>query len=231
MATYYISTGSQSKMYTLRYRFIEQGQRYVGDGLPCEITSIERDYYVCNLSTDKQTAIDKVRERVGSDLTIDFDLGAITRSERDWSIFQGGKYAGKSIHEVRETDANYLIYIAENCATNNNYAKTVELIKSLMAHELESRATARSEADTQLANDRAANAVRLAPIVEILNAMGNTSPFIVSMREQLVRGENVSDRAAYIVCEICAKQYGRRNSKAFNEAFDKFNMMFPASIT
>ena len=71
---YYISTGSKTNFYTLRYSFDEATSRSVGDGLPPEIGVVTRDYHVRNLSIDRAEAVAKAREITGKDLDADFDV-------------------------------------------------------------------------------------------------------------------------------------------------------------
>ncbi len=58
---YYVSTGAQTKMYTLRQQFEEK----VWFKLDCgkaESTIVVRDWYVQNLSTDKKQAVERAAE-------------------------------------------------------------------------------------------------------------------------------------------------------------------------
>ncbi|NDC18763.1 MAG: hypothetical protein EBZ87_00630 [Microbacteriaceae bacterium] len=137
---YYISSGSLNKLYTLRHSFTESLGRN---------QSVDRDQHVSTLTADRETSIAKAREILGSlghsaNLDIDFDLEKITRGDdKDWSIFQHGKYAGKSIQEVLEADKGYLLFACENLGNYTKYKKTIELAKALIADELKCREESR----------------------------------------------------------------------------------------
>lgn len=223
-ARYYISTGSKSNYYTLRYSYEE--------AWGTEGETITRDYHVQNLSIDKDEAIAKARD-LGYDLGIDFDVLPIgTRREIDWSILQGGKYAGQSIHEVRDLDANYLVWLCENCATSAKYAKTVELAKALVASELAVRQDERDALEVE----REARIAAFAPIADLFDReypvhaqtgyhqyeyTGDArNSFVDTIVSDLRSGNLISARAAEICIEKLAKLHGRRNSKAYNKAYE-----------
>jgi hypothetical protein len=134
---YYISSGGLNKLYTLRHSFTEAVSSSY---------AVDRDQHVSTLTADKETSIAKAKKILASlgdslDLSIDFDLEKITRGENiDWSIFQHGKYAGKSIQEVLELDRGYFVFACENLGRWTKYKKTIELAKALIADELKDRA-------------------------------------------------------------------------------------------
>ena len=219
---YYISTGAKSNYYTLRYSF---------DECLGEDGTITRDYHIRNLSTDKDEAIAKARE-LGYDLSADFDVLPIgSRRDIDWSIIQGGKYAGQSIHEVRDIDANYLVWLCENCATSTNYAKTVELAKALVASELAARQCDRDALEVE----RKSRIALFAPIADIYDReypkhiqtghhqwkyIGDgRNSFVDSVVADLRQGKQITAHAAEIIIEKVAKLSGRRNSKAYSKAY------------
>ena len=166
---FFISTGAKNNFYTLRHCFTEatytKGERGTVD-----TGSREREYHLQNLSTDKETAIKQAEALTGLKLSAEFDVMPIGEKRPvDWSIFQGGKYVGQSIHEVRESDPNYLIWIAENQSPKSGtYGGTVELIQSLMAHELKGRADVKQEVAANAAAKRAAVAEKYKPLVRDL---------------------------------------------------------------
>ena len=219
---YYISTGAKSNYYTLRYAYDEA---YGTEG-----ETITRDYHVRNLSIDKDEAIAKARD-LGYDLGIDFDVLPInSRRDIDWSILQGGKYADLSIHQVREMNPDYLVWLCENCATSANYAKTVDLAKALVASEL----AARQDARDVLEVERESRIALFAPIADLFDIeypvhvekggymweyLGHArNSFVDDVVATLRRGEFISNRVAEIIIDKNAKFYGRRNSKAYAQA-------------
>jgi hypothetical protein len=237
-ARYYISTGAKSNYYTLRHSFEEHGT----DG---EI--VTRDYHVRNLSIDKDEAINKtvalLEADLGVELSIDFDVLPIgTRRDIDWSILQGGKYAGQSIHEVRLVDTNYLVWLCENCATSTKYAKTVELTKALVASEL----AARQDDRDVLESEREARIVAFAPIADLFDReypvhvqtgyhkyeyTGDArNSFVDAIVTELRYGNLIGYRAAEILIEKLAKLHGRRNSKAYNKAYESILVTFTPAI-
>ena len=221
---YYISTGAKSNYYALRYTYDETWGN-AGE-------TITRDYHVKNLSIDKDEAIAKAREF--GPLNIDFDVLPIgTRREIDWSILQGGKFAGQSIHEVRETNPNYLVWLCENSADSRNYVKTVELARALVAKELSERQYDRDAAETA----RLERAAAWEPIAMIFDreypqhiqtghhqweCVGEgRNVFVDNVLVSIRNGVPISEDVANIMVEKVAKLSGRRNSKAFSKAYDE----------
>lgn len=207
---YYISTGDKNCFFTLRYEFDES----TPDG-----GFITRDYYIRNLSIEREQAIAKAREIIGSSLEINFDLDEIRRrSEVDWSVLQNGKHAGTSIHELQNTEEGkqYLCWLCENCATSKGYAKTVELAKALVAHELAKRQEVRDEAKKSEEEKAAKLKEIFAPIEAVLGE--KEGGFCGSIAHDLRRGWAPKGRAVPIVIDIYAKSFGRRNSKAYAAA-------------
>ena len=229
---YYISTGSKSNYYTLRHSFDESWGT--------EGETITRDYHIRNLSIDKDEAIAKAR--AFGPLVADFEVLPIgTRRDIDWSILQGGKYAGQSIHEVREHDADYLVWLCENSANSSNYAKTVELAKALVARELAERQSDRDAEEAERL-ERAASFDHIAAIFdreypqhvqtgrhqwEYIGEGRNE--FVDSIVSQIRNGCKISESAADIVIDKVAKLSGRRNSKAYAKAYESlFELTQPA---
>jgi len=219
---YYIGTGLKECYYTLRYSFSEPLYQRTEKGVEC-CGSIERDYHVRNLSIDRETAIAKAREITGKGMNADFEVCEIVkREEVDWSFFEGGKYSGKSIHEVAELDREYLCWACENLATSKTYAKTIELAKALVAHELADRAVERASVAAKAAEEAKALATAAAEIIDLLKRSSQRpGDFCGSMAEQLARGVAPRGRALDIVEDIFGRSFGRRSSKAYNDACDR----------
>lgn len=213
MSRYYISTGEKNCFYTLRYEFEEQRQRYI-PGQQSEVYTVTLDYHVQNLSIDKATAIEKAKAICGLEIGADFTVEKIApKREIDWSVFQSGKYAGHSIHEVREIDPDYLCWVCENVPNSRGYEKTVELARSLVAHKLAERAQARQEAaDAQSAKERAIAAI-LKPLAA--NLRDGKGGFCDSVAADMESGHIPSGRALEITIDILGKRFGRRNSNAY----------------
>lgn len=144
-AHYFIATGVGDVFYTLRYSFTERTYfRGCNGGAVCG-GWVTREYHIQNLSLDRDEAIAKAKEIV-TKRTGNADMLALCEvvagnkraenQDRDWSIFQGGKYAGKSIHEVAEIDRKYLVWLSSEEHLPAKYQKTAELAKALVQHEL-----------------------------------------------------------------------------------------------
>lgn len=211
---YYISVGQQEHFYTLRYLFQELVWTRA-DGRPTSFL-VERDYHVQNLAHDKQAAIDKALEITGQTLKIDYDKSPGQRRTVtvDPSIIRfGQKHCGKSIHAVQQEDPDYLVWAAENM-TSKNHEATLELIKSLMKHQLDSREEERQQ--TQAAEE--AECQRVASLVEEIAValQDGKGGFRDSVAKELAEGRLPAGRGLNIVVDILAKENGgRRNSKAY----------------
>jgi hypothetical protein len=228
---YYISTGDLAGFYTLRYRFDEQYAVSSGDGRPPEIGIRERDYYICNLSTDREEAIRKAQAHCGKELAVGFDLDEIKRrpaQEIDWSVMRAGAYEGESIHWVRDNHPDYLMWIIENMGNSRGYSGTVELAKALMAHEIEAKVAAKSAEED----------VRLSEAVCFLRAVGSgkeslgrqimtawtcneRSGFMRDIGNSALNGQAPSGRARAVAFEILAKGEARRGSHAYNARIEE----------
>ena len=227
---YYISTGALNNFYTLRYSFDEHGSRYVGDGLPPEITTITRDYHVRNLSTDRETALAKAREFTGLALSAEFDvvpIGERREFDGDWSIFRAGKYAGHSIHEVIEIDRDYVLYMLEHNGHSDRYAKTLDLARALLADELRARAAAKTAA-ARRAEIRKARRIRLlASSAGILRRYYTSGSFAHNIAATLEDGSLPIGRGYDITLDMIARADGsRRNSKAYATQADRHARFF-----
>lgn len=217
---YFISTGALNHFYTLRYWFEEcygqSGERRV------------REYHVCNLSTDRQDAIRRARERTGLGLNAEFDVRPIDkRTEVDWSVFQAGKHIGESIHEVALEDREYLVWACENLAETRGYERTIELAKALVGSELAARQLQRLEqvnAQEQKRNKIAAVAAPFAPT--LADGRGG---FCDSIAKDLRDGILPAGRGFDIMLDLLAKRGGgRRNSRAYDAEFERVSAIFTA---
>lgn len=217
-ARYYISTGAKECFYTLRYTYTEVVHFHTEGGVSFQ--SVVRDYHIRNLSINAEEAVAKAKEITGQDLSATFDVNTIKRGEVDWSVLQGGKYVGKSIHEIRDIDANYLVWLCENMQNSKTYAKTVELAKALVSHELESREGEREQQKCAIEAKKNQIIVAMSEYANILSDGRNG--FCDSIANNMRKGEFPSGRAIGISADIIAKKYGRRNSKSYNEAYDNF---------
>lgn len=107
MNAYYIATGAQGRMYTLRVsglRPYTHGPNAYGK---YDQTFLPFDEYIQNLSTDLETARDKARKLTGQDVEVDAptQLETILRADaiRDNELWRDSPYRGLHISEVLET--------------------------------------------------------------------------------------------------------------------------------
>ncbi len=217
---YYISSGSRNCFYTLRYEYTEvYGTRV-----------FVRDYHVCNLSTNAQEAIEKAKARIDvryhSGLNADFETNPILRrDEVDWSIFQGGKYEGKSIHEVADIDRAYLVFMCENCGANRKYAKTLELAKVLVDNDLLERKEAREEKTREEARAKEAIAQILGPLAAMMD--DEKSGFRSSIAADFAAGVIPRGRGLALAIDILARTTGgRRNSRKYAAEHERYSAIF-----
>ena len=123
---YYISSGKDNKLFTLRQNVVKRIGEYTD----------ESSIHVKTLCADKSKAIQKAKEYVkgtGFDLTFtDFEVEDRKKSSQiDWTKFQTGKYYKENYESVCESDPDYVIYMILNYGKSENYAKTLDLCKSL----------------------------------------------------------------------------------------------------
>jgi hypothetical protein len=231
-ARYYIATGAQENFYTLRYRYEEP--TYTRDALGnAEPTGTrEYDYHVRNLSTDRTAAIAKAKEQTGTDLSADFEVLPMGQKRPvDWSVFQGGRHQGESIHEVAATDPAYLIWACENLAGSPTYAKTVELAAKLSAIQAELTSRANERAMIATAEEMARQA-RIAALGHYgaLIADGRNG-FCDSIAADLQRGTQLRGRGLDIAIDILAKIISgkRSGSKAWQAEYELLWKRFDAA--
>lgn len=210
---YYISVGEREYFYTLRYVFEEVVYFRSGDQIDSKI--VPRDYHVQNLAQDKGQAIDRAFQLTGQRLSISY---AKPQGERHAAadpslILFGKKHFGKSIHQVREEDPEYLVWAAESLHSSSHQS-TLELIRALMAHELSERQAVREARQAE----EEAEKTRVAGLVEELadRLEDGKGGFRDSVAKELAEGALPSDKALRIVVDILAKEYaGRRGTKAY----------------
>lgn len=207
---YYISTGLERKMYTLREEYNERWGRDFA----------YRDHYVCNLSTDPKKAETKAKEITGVDLIADFELGQITHRSLDWTVFQFGKHIGEPIADVLETDFDYCVWVAQNMAYNKRNAKNIALIMEdeWIVAKLAQIEKEQSEQEVLLEQKTSDRIARFAPLVKVLKA--KKGRFVFEMARSLGRGDTIHGKAVTIVADIYAKSKGKPKSEEYKAAYD-----------
>jgi hypothetical protein len=215
---YFISSGLGNKMYTLRVKFVER----VYMGYHMGTRSVLRNQHVCTLSNDKDKAIAKAQERVGGEFEIGFEVFERAKNEKGnlpevpANAVRFGKYAGKTVEEIKEIDPNYLMWVAENF-TSKKHKAVIEYIQKVMKPAFEERdAKAQVEAvlDAEYDKERA----------EVLKEVGEELVklpwnFPQSIGADLIKGQLPKGRGRHLVCDMMGKRIGRRNSKKYKAEY------------
>jgi hypothetical protein len=239
-----ISTGDKSGFYTLRA--FGNKKVYTKTEFGVEESSEPASVYLKNLSTEKEKALKSARRFLSSRFpaesvvfrgVVNFDLDEIHRisreeSERraaaeaariastDFSVFQGGKHAGKTVTEVAAEDKSYLIWFAgQSFKADSDSARTQQFAKALLAPEQEVAAKAVSSRLEALKQEIGA---------DTLEAWyeGQGGAFLRSIANDLKQGTLPRGRGLSIVLEILAKWAGRSGSKAFNARLAELEAKF-----
>lgn len=237
-----ISTGDKAGFYTLRAYGVRSRHIRTEHGVESECD--DASIYIRNLSTDKAQALDAAREYLTKNYpttpfrgVVNFDLDEIHRisreeSERraaaeaariastDFSVFQGGKHAGKTVAEVAAEDKSYLNWFADQSfKDDSDSARTQQFAKALLAPE---RAVAAKAANSRLEVLKAEiGAASLKNWHE-----GECGAFLRSIANDLTQGTLPRGRGLDIVLEIIAKWSGRAGSKAYNARLAELEAKF-----
>lgn len=131
MAHYYISTGERSVFYTLRKVFKETvyGRGYVENGVfRGEIREEIRDWHVQSLSRDLNRAKKKAEQIVGrvvevgkyaAEQIMNAPRDARSREDIDDTVFHFGKFGGKPIAEIFESEPEYVLWVATEYSSSD----------------------------------------------------------------------------------------------------------------
>jgi len=238
-----ISTGDKSGFYTLK-AYGTRTRHSRDDEGNVSTESDDASVYIKNLSTDKAQALESAREYLSKNYpsakfsgVVNFDLDEIARISReqaearraaeaarvastDFSVFQGGKYAGRSVTDVLAEDKSYCEWFSSQCwKGGGDTARTAEIIKAILAPEREAAAVA-------------AGSLAKALLAEVGNetldawVKGFAGGFLCSVTTALLQGHAPKGRALYILIECIAKKAGRANSKAFKARYAELEAKF-----
>ena len=230
MSSYYVSTGAQNGFYTLRHEFEDivyrQGERYI----------VQRDWFVRNLATDRDRAVARAEELGYLVERPEFDLTEIARREHDEVVedsrwFRGGKYEGREAVTLFAEDPDYIVWFVRNRARNERDQYTVEHLLAVDAirEAVEAEIAAEEAADRAEEVARAACAERLAEIANLL--ADGQGGFRDRVAQDMREGEAPYGRGVGIVCDIIAKQQGRRSSKAYDAEYDRVYAILGGGLT
>jgi hypothetical protein len=237
-----ISTGDKAGFYTLRAFGVRSRHVRTEHGVESECD--DASVYIRNLSTDREQALAAARSYLAKNYpgarfsgVVNFDLDEIHRisreeSERraaaeaariastDFSVFQGGKHAGKTVAAVHAEDPGYVNWFADQCfKADSDSARTQQFAKALLAPEREQAAKAASSRLESLKQEIGA---------DTLEAWyeGQGGAFLRSIANDLKQGTVPRGRGLSIVLEILAKWAGRSGSKAFNARLAELEAKF-----
>jgi hypothetical protein len=210
----------QNGFYTLRHQFEDivylEGERRV----------VQRDWFVRNLATDRDRAVARAEELGYVVERPEFDLREIARREHDEVVeasrsFRGGKYEGQDAVATFAADPNYVVWFVRNRASNQRDQYTVEHLLAVDAirQAVEAEIAAEDAADRARELARADREKHLAEIADLL--ADGQGGFRDRVAKDMRRGEAPYGRGIDIVCDIIAKQQGRRNSKGYNAEYDR----------
>ena len=228
---YFISTGEKTGFYTLKQHVFEPRYAQACGGQWFAAGCDHKEVYFQNLSTDRDEAIRKAKEITGYDLTASFDLDEIKRltaeeyariraeaqakfDATDWSVFQFGKYEGRSVADVFAESPGYVEWFAGTWVSENDLGKlrTRQFCRNIVAPVVAARQSRESSEAQAIVDALGADAVRDV-------AASEADGFAKSVCSQLLSGSVPSPRAVHILVEIFAKRAGRRNSKAYSAAY------------
>lgn len=238
-----ISTGDKAGFYTLRAFGVRT--RYTQTEFGTESESDDTSVYIRNLSTDKEQALESAKAYLSKHYpsarfngVVNFDLDDIHRISReqaearraaeaeriastDFSIFQGGKYAGHSVNDVLAEDKGYCEWFSGNLwYKDSDNARTAAIINSILAPEREARLHAAEATCAALKAE-----IGTETFQQWLD--GRSGNFCYSIAREISLGKAPTGRGLEIVLDILAKWAGRTGSKKFNarraELEAKFN--------
>jgi hypothetical protein len=228
---FFISTGFKNGFYTLKQLVFETRYAQGCSGQWVAAGCDQKEVFYQNLSTDRDEALRKAKELTGYDLNINFDLDEIERLKAeeyariraekqaafeatDWSVFQFGKFEGRSVADVFSENPGYVEWFANAWVNESDAGKlrTRQFCRDIVAPVVAARQSRESSEAQAIVDALGADAVR-----DI--AAGGADGFAKSVCSQLLSGSAPSPRAVHILVEIFAKRAGRRNSRAYSAAF------------
>lgn len=237
-----ISTGNKAGFYTLRA--FGTRTRYTRTDHGVQSESDDASVYIRNLSTDKEQALEAAKAYLSKHYptarfhgVVNFDLDDIQRISReqaearraaeaarvastDFSVFQGGKYAGRSVNDVLTEDKSYCEWFADQCwAGGGDHLRTAEIIKAILAPEREARQNAQEAACAHFKAEIGADLFQLW-------YDGRCGNFCFNIASQINAGNPPVGRGLAIVLEIIAKLVGRKGSKAYNARLAELEAKF-----
>lgn len=252
---YTIGIGAKSCLYTLRHEFNDTIG--VMEGIHKVSRPIRRSHHVRNLGADwaeVATRLPDVLREIGCDEDENVFVPGHCEGKLDprkapnpteipTELITFGRYEGKTISEIKEKDPDYLFYLSEHYhpSEERERGRWMAFLRDTLSAELAARQKQReAEAEARVVK-KAENKVRFAPVAIVLQQNSKQEgDFCSSIARDLESGvaiDELAPRAQHIVADICSRSAGRRNSKAYQEAYDAFLKRYveseapPAEIT
>lgn len=143
-----------------------------------------------------------------------------------------GRYKGRSIQEVIETDIEYVQWLVSNYSSMPIGIKhQVEKLKQLAAPSL----NCLMEQEQQM---KAARRPLLEPVMQAMKACiivnklkhsKSPTPWFMSVMSSIDKGDKISVNAQELVAHVCSKTRGRRNSKKYVSMKETIEQAFAAA--
>lgn len=238
-----IGIGAKNCLYTLRSEWNEQFRISAGDGLPCEVGTRRRSVHLRNLGKDWAEVVERLPTilaesgysggvRIFVPGHCDGKLDPNKSPDAKFiptEVIPFGQYVGRTISEIMEKDSRYLLWLAEGYHPNEERARGrwMAYLRDVLSDELAQRAEVRRLEKAALERQKVANQTRFKELADIVKA--SPGPFCESMATKLEKGEpleGIGDHAIRILADIWSKAHGRRGSKAYNAAWEEFDVKF-----
>lgn len=243
---YNVGIGEQSKLYTLRSDSNEQGAFYVGDNQPPEIRHFRRSYYYQNLGKDWNEVVNRLPEILkkrgyNSNETVKIYVPGFVSGKLDPNNpptdyvpsdkMEFGKYVGSSIDELKKTKEglDYLLYLATNykpnLQTNRKRYFFMQNLQDKIKPELDTYIKEKGEKEKQKSDEKSIKIKRWEPLINYLKSQ-TYSQFAQNIADDMSKGFPPIGRGGSIVQDMWSKQFGRRNSKDYDKAYEEFYDLF-----
>lgn len=146
-------------------------------------------------------------------------------------ILKFGSYRGKSIDDVLHINTEYVIWLA-------SISKTVKGDVG-DARDYALQLISKADGEQSFVNLCRSRLKAMAPVIAIIQNVlvlralkhGRESPWLVELLENyLKKGYIPAERARSIIADICAKTFGRRNSKKYSQISKEIQDSFAAAL-
>lgn len=234
-AYYYISTGRKGVYYTLRMRFLETvyGKDPV-TGAGYSQGARERDYLVMTLGPNPEKAIERIVKEKPKHGYKKVHVSAINlkpkMKDRPPDEIKFGKYQGQSVHQIAEEDPEYIFWMYTQPWIESKYKTFIPHLRQAsqnpkvaqLIQQWEKEKKEKEKKEIELEKKKKSRIKDFEDVIYTLK--GVSGDFAHSMARKLESGEDPAEdwtqRMIDITMDVYAKQFGRRNSKDYNKAYD-----------